>query len=132
RTTPERGIFSFLHGKKMFLLFVILVAGSLVEGLPVKRERYQTIKCKPDDNSIVCIQEQPIFDQAQQSNKIDSMVKKVPSYPVPVPFSEEDSSSGNGVFSGEEPGSATSYEPNSNEIKDYKVKYNLFEDNLIV
>ncbi|KAM5141038.1 serglycin [Mantella aurantiaca] len=118
----------------MLLLFcALLVAGSLVEGLPMKREQYKRIKCTPGDNSVACFQEQSLFEQGQISNKIDTdpIMKKVPSFIVPNSISGEDSGSGNGVFSGEEPGSAKEFEFESNEIKEYKFQNNLSEENLI-
>ncbi|CAI9547723.1 unnamed protein product [Staurois parvus] len=93
----------------MLLIFcVFLLAGSLVEGLPLKRELYKRIRCRPDDNSVACFQEQSLFEQGQINNKIDTnpVMRKVPSFILPNFISGEDSGSGNGVFSGEEPGSA--------------------------
>ncbi|XP_018422588.1 PREDICTED: serglycin-like [Nanorana parkeri] len=119
----------------MLLLFcVLLFAGSLVEGLPMKREQYQRIRCRPGDNSVACFQEQSLFEQGEISNKIetDAVMRKVPSFIVPNSISGEDSGSGNGVFSGEEPGSVKEYDSESNEIREYKFQNNLSEENLIL
>ncbi|XP_077310409.1 serglycin [Lithobates pipiens] len=120
--------------KNMLPLFcVLLLAGSLVEGLPMKREQYKRIRCRPGDNSVACFQEQSLFEQAQISNEIDNnpVMKKFPSFILPNSISEEDNGSGNGVFSGEEPGSAKEYEPESNEIREHKFQNNFSEENLI-
>lgn len=58
-------------------------------------------------------------------------MKKVPSFILPNSISGEDNGSGNGVFSGEEPGSAKEYEPESNEIREHKFQNNFSEENLI-
>ncbi|XP_040292777.1 serglycin [Bufo bufo] len=120
----------FFNSKKMFLSFcVLLVAGSLVQGFPTRTEEYQRIRCTPEDNDIGCLQEQAIFDQAQESNVIDRspISKKVQTY---VPFSAEDLGSGNSPFSGEDPGSASEYAEYSNEIKNSKQQF--YEENLII
>ncbi|XP_068114459.1 serglycin [Hyperolius riggenbachi] len=123
-----------LPRKAMFLLFcVFLLAGSLTEGFPVTRERYQRIRCRPGDNSIACFQEQSLFEQGQISNKIDSnpVVKKTPTFVEHSSFSEEDNGSGNGVFSGEEPNSSKEYGSESNEVREYKLLKNLSGENLL-
>nr|DBA15260.1 TPA: hypothetical protein GDO54_004499 [Pyxicephalus adspersus] len=124
--------FSLPYKNMLPLVFVLLVAGSLVEGLPMKSEQYKRIRCRPGDNSIACFQEQSLFEQDQISNKIDSdaIKRKVQEFIVPNYFSGEDGS-GNGVFSGEEPGSAREYESESNELREYKFQNNLSEENLI-
>ncbi|XP_075697571.1 serglycin [Rhinoderma darwinii] len=123
----------FFNTKKMFLFFyVLLVAGSLIQGFPMKNENYQRIRCIPGDNDIACVQERTIFDQPQESNIIDRspISKRVQTYIASIPFSAEDSGSGNGPYSGEDPGSASENEAFSNEIKD--TKQDLYEENLIM
>ncbi|XP_077115125.1 uncharacterized protein LOC143769937 [Ranitomeya variabilis] len=118
---------------KMFLLFSILVvAGSLVQGFPMKKETKQKILCIPGENDIACAQENDILDQAQQSNVIDRgiMSKKVDSYIASVSSYEEDAGSGNDVSSGEEPGSASESYADYNEITDTQKHF--YEDNLII
>ncbi|KAM9325009.1 serglycin [Gastrophryne carolinensis] len=115
----------------MFLLFcVLLFTGSLIEGLPMKRERYQRIRCRPGDNSVACFKEQSLFEQGQISNQIDTnpVSKRLPSIVIPEVFPVEEN--GSGVFSGEGPESKE-YDSESNEIKDYKFQQNLSEENLI-
>ncbi|KAM3913408.1 serglycin [Leptodactylus fuscus] len=119
------------HNKKMFLLFfVLLVAGNLVQGFPTKQEKYQRIRCRPGDNDIACAEEKAIFDQNEQSNIIDRspISKKTPSYIASIPLSAEDT--GSGLYSGEDPGSASEYEAVSNEIKDSKQYFS--EENFIM
>ncbi|XP_071985546.1 serglycin [Engystomops pustulosus] len=119
------------NSKKMFFLFcVLLVAGSLVQGLPMKKEKYQRIRCMPGDNDIACAQEKAIFDQAQQSNIIDRtpIFKKVQTFIPSIPFSVEDA--GSGLFSGEDPGSASENDAYSNEIPEHQQYFS--EENLIM
>ncbi|KAG9485068.1 serglycin [Eleutherodactylus coqui] len=120
------------NSQKMFLLFCVLLTGSLIQGFPTKKERYERIRCLPGDNEIACAQEKAIFDQAEQSNIIDRspISKRVQSYIASIPFSAEDPGSGNGFSSGEEPGSASENAVFSNEINDSK--QNFFEENLLI
>ncbi|XP_056385633.1 serglycin [Hyla sarda] len=117
--------------KKMFLFCcVFLLAGSLVQGFPTKKEEYQRIRCIPGENDIGCAQEKAIFDQAQENNAIDRspISKKVQSFIASIPFSAEDS--GSGLYSGEDPGSASENNAFSNEINDSKQYFS--EENFIV
>ncbi|KAM4030516.1 uncharacterized protein ACNLHF_018243 [Anomaloglossus baeobatrachus] len=117
----------------MFLLFgILIVGGSLVQGFPMKTETKQKILCVPGENEIACIPESDVLDQAQQSNVIDQDItsKKVQSYIASVSSSEEDAGSGNGIYSGDEPGSASESDVYSNEITD--TKNNFYEENLII
>ncbi|KAM4637125.1 serglycin [Discoglossus pictus] len=121
----------------MFPLFCLfLIAGGLVEGLPVQEATYKGVRCSPDDNSIHCIEEASIFEIAQESNKIPPLMKRSEQFWDMSPFSGEESGSGTDVTSedetevsfndepdvssGEEPNVSSEDNPNvsSNEEKD--------------
>ncbi|XP_012514176.1 PREDICTED: serglycin [Propithecus coquereli] len=91
-------------------LALILVLESSVQGYPMRRARYQWVRCNPNSNSANCIDEKgPMFDLAPgESNRI------LPPRTDPFsfqnvddifPISEDSSGSGSGSGSGSESGS---------------------------
>lgn len=121
------------NSKNMFFSFcVLLIAGSLVQGFPMKKEKYQRIRCIPGDNDFACAQEKAIFEQDQESNIIDRspISKRVQSNIASIPLSAEEAGSGNGPYSGEDPGSASENDAYSNEIKDSLLNFS--EENLFI
>ncbi|XP_036120877.1 serglycin [Molossus molossus] len=93
------------NSRLVLALAFILVLGSSVQGLPVRRARYQRVRCNPDSNSANCIDEKgPMFDLPPgESNRI------LPPRTDPFtfqnwndvfPLSEDNSGSGSGSGSG--------------------------------
>ncbi|ELK09583.1 serglycin [Pteropus alecto] len=89
-------------------LILILVLDSSVQGSPVRRARYQWVRCNPDSNSINCVDEKgPEFDLPPgESNRILSPRTDPFSMTIPqnlndvFPLSEDYSGSGSGSDSG--------------------------------
>ncbi|XP_037353038.1 serglycin [Talpa occidentalis] len=58
-------------GRLILALALILVLGFSVQGFPVRRARYQWVRCSPDNNSANCIDEKgPSFELPGESNRI--------------------------------------------------------------
>ncbi|XP_016053915.1 PREDICTED: serglycin [Miniopterus natalensis] len=57
---------------RLVLALALLVLDSSVQGLPVRRARYQRVRCNPDSTSANCIDEKgPMFDLLPgESNRI--------------------------------------------------------------
>ncbi|KAM5245417.1 serglycin [Hipposideros larvatus] len=97
----------FLQCSRLVLvLTLILVLDSAVQGLPLRRARYQRVRCNPNSNSANCIDEKgPVFDPfLEQSNRI--LPPRIDPFMRPqnlndvFPVSEDYSGSGSGSGSG--------------------------------
>ncbi|XP_061053527.1 serglycin [Eubalaena glacialis] len=96
------------YSRLVLALAFILILGSSVQGSPVRRARYQWVRCNPESNSANCIDEKgPEFDLLPgESNRIlsprtdpFSMMKSRKLNDV-FPLSEDFSGSGSGSGSG--------------------------------
>ncbi|XP_066204981.1 serglycin [Saccopteryx leptura] len=98
-------------------LVLILVLEASVQGLPIRRARYQRVRCNPDGNSANCIQEKgPMFDLFPgESNRILSprtdtfSMTRFQNLDDVFPLSEDHSGSGSGDVSGSGSGFGSDY-----------------------
>ncbi|KAM8776444.1 serglycin [Rhynchonycteris naso] len=98
-------------------LVFMLILESSVQGLPVRRARYQRVRCNPDSNSANCIDEKgPMFNLLPgESNRILSprtdtfSTTRFQNLNDIFPLSEDHSGSGSGYVSGSGSGFGSDY-----------------------
>ncbi|XP_004681130.1 PREDICTED: serglycin [Condylura cristata] len=125
----------FLHCRRLVLaLALILVLDSSIQGFPMRRARYEWVRCSPDSNSANCIDEKgPSFELLPgESNRILPLrtdpftLLRSQNLNDAFPLSEDVSGSGSGSGSSSESVSFTDIEQEYQPIDGNQASYQDF------